>query len=354
MGPPPRTRPGLRRTPKDERTRSDDPEPRGDRAGRSPGPLGSRRSRGLRRRSGPRTRCGGPRRLGWRGTSRPGTSARSVRRAPHGSPPRPRTRRPPRLPEPPREATWAGRGWVPSAGALPRCSRRRLLRDRASWFLLECGGWGLLSETGPPHVGDLAERASGPDRLQDGRHDVGAAVGRLAELGERRLDHGPVAFATPAVEARDLLPLLGRSDPLGMDAGASGLGEEREPRVAFRELVDAHHDLLLPLPGPGDAVGLLRDLARNEPPLDRDERPSHLLDPVEVLSGLGLDPVGQVLDLVRTSERVDRVRDPRFLGEDLLRSQREPGRRLRREAERLVERVGVERLRTPEDRRERL
>ena len=55
-------------------------------------------------------------------------------------------------------------------------------------------------------------------------------------------------------------------------------------------------------------------------------------------------PVRQRLDEVAAAERVDRVRDPRLLGEDLLGAQRDPHRLLGRQRQRLVKAVGVQRL----------
>jgi acetyltransferase-like isoleucine patch superfamily enzyme len=63
--------------------------------------------------------------------------------------------------------------------------------------------------------------------------------------------------------------------------------------------------------------------------------------------------VGQRLDVVRAAERVD-VGDAGLVGDHLLRAQRDPHRLLGRQRERLVHRVGVQRLRAAEHRGERL
>ncbi len=64
--------------------------------------------------------------------------------------------------------------------------------------------------------------------------------------------------------------------------------------------------------------------------------------------------VRELLEVVRAAERVDRVHDPGLVRDHLLRAQREPHRVLGRERERLVERVRVQALGSPEHGRERL
>ena len=64
--------------------------------------------------------------------------------------------------------------------------------------------------------------------------------------------------------------------------------------------------------------------------------------------------VGQRLDEVAAAERIGDRRHARFLGDDLLRAQRQRGRVLGRQRVGLVEAVGVQRLRAAQHRRQRL
>ena len=71
-------------------------------------------------------------------------------------------------------------------------------------------------------------------------------------------------------------------------------------------------------------------------------------------SGLGFEAVRQVLDEVRATERVDDVADAVLVGEDLLRAECDLDGLLARQRQRLVHRVGVQRLRAAEHGGERL
>ena len=63
---------------------------------------------------------------------------------------------------------------------------------------------------------------------------------------------------------------------------------------------------------------------------------------------------GQLLDEIRSAERIDDVRDAALVGDDLLRAQRERRGFGGRQRQRLVERVGVQRVGAAEHRRQRL
>ena len=69
---------------------------------------------------------------------------------------------------------------------------------------------------------------------------------------------------------------------------------------------------------------------------------------------LGLHLVGQRLDVVAAAERIDHVGEVRFLAQDVLRGDRDPRAELGRARQRLVVRVGVQRLQAAEDAGHRL
>ena len=103
-----------------------------------------------------------------------------------------------------------------------------------------------------------------------------------------------------------------------------------------------------------EAVGGVGDLALRVALGDRLDHAAAAVDLVEVAPDLALDLVRQRLDEPRPAERVDRVRDARLLGDDLLLAEGEERRLRGRHRECLVVGVGVERLRPAEDRGERL
>ena len=103
-----------------------------------------------------------------------------------------------------------------------------------------------------------------------------------------------------------------------------------------------------------ERVGRIGDLALRIAALDRLHHPAQLVDLGEVLIRQLLHPIGQRLHEIRAAERIDRVRHPRLVRDDLLRAQRHPHRLLARQRQRLIMGVGVQRLRPAEHPRERL
>ena len=83
-------------------------------------------------------------------------------------------------------------------------------------------------------------------------------------------------------------------------------------------------------------------------------RAAHGQDLVEDRVGLGLDPVGERLDVPGAAERVGDVDDAGLLHDHLLGAQRDLGRLLARQREGLVEGVGVQRVGAAEHGGERL
>ena len=119
-------------------------------------------------------------------------------------------------------------------------------------------------------------------------------------------------------------------------------------------LVDADDDPLSVVDLGLQLEGGVRDLALGIALLHRVDHAAELVDPAEVVVRLRLELVGERLDEVRPAERVGGRRDAGLVGDDLLRAQRDAHGVLRREGERLVVGVRVQRLRTAEHARERL
>src|SRR5437764_584294 len=101
-----------------------------------------------------------------------------------------------------------------------------------------------------------------------------------------------------------------------------------------------------------DRVGPRNLVQRREPVSYARGRTAELLDPLDQFERALLELGGQRLDEVRATEWIGRIRAAGLLREDLLRSQRDPRRALRRQRERLVETVRVQRLRAAAHRRE--
>src|SRR5439155_19630324 len=105
------------------------------------------------------------------------------------------------------------------------------------------------------------------------------------------------------------------------------LGVYRESRdrrlLARRVLIDPDDDLLPLLDLLLEVKGGFRDLALGKAPVDRLDHPAHLLDLPEVAVEASLHALRERLEVVRARERVDRVRDPGLVRDDLLRAKRQ-------------------------------
>ncbi len=85
--------------------------------------------------------------------------------------------------------------------------------------------------------------------------------------------------------------------------------------------------------------------------------PQHAAQGINLLDGLArqiLDLAGQLLDRECTAHRVHRICHARFVRQNLLRAQRQQRRSLRRQRQRLIEGIGVQRLAAAQHRRQRL
>src|SRR5208283_617017 len=92
-----------------------------------------------------------------------------------------------------------------------------------------------------------------------------------------------------------------------------------------------------------DERGVL-DLALRIAALDRGHRATEVVDFAQVLEGLFLQFLAQRLEVVGAAQRIDRVGDAGFVGDHLLRAEREQRRRFARQRQRFVARIGMQRL----------
>src|SRR5215218_5798052 len=189
----------------------------------------------------------------------------------------------------------------------------RLRMDPPGGVWLEDGGLGVgaedLLETGD----DLALGGVYARAVEKVRHQVGVARGGLAQRGQGGLDRPGVAAGADGLHAADLLALEGRVDVVQLELALAALGE----------VVDADEDAVAAVVLLLEGVGGVGDLALREAALDGLGHAAELVDLREVLIGAGLELVRQRLDEVRAAERVDRVRRPRLVGDDLLGAQRD-------------------------------
>src|SRR5947209_8649106 len=230
-----------------------------------------------------------------------------------------------------RATTFTPRSW-PSSPAL---AMRMRIRGSFTAFPSHEGWLAVAAEHALHAVGNLLDRGVGSDRVEDLRHHV-LASGRSFTKQRKRPLHAPgIAFRPELFQTGNLTPLYPRIDFQDGDI---------DRRLAD-ELVDAHHDLLLPLQLTLVLEGGLGNLTLKEALLDACEHSAQLVNPSEVVVRRLLHPVGECLDEVRPAERVHGVNHPRLVSDDLLRPQRDLDGFLGGQGKDLIHGVGVQRLR---------
>src|SRR5205807_3544693 len=125
---------------------------------------------------------------------------------------------------------------------------------------------------------------------------------------EGRLDAGGIAAGAESLEAGDL-----RALDLFVDAKSrNGAFFSRD------EVVDANDDLLFFLDGALEFERDPLDFALNKTGFDGAQHAAQRVNPGDVFLGTALDFVGQMLDGVRTCDRINRVGPAGFASGDLL------------------------------------
>src|SRR5688500_10332090 len=193
-------------------------------------------------------------------------------------------------------------GWV----MYPSCPQRAPLRRPPS----EPRGLAVVAPLTAQRVADLPERRLGPGRVEHRGHHVRVGAGDVDQGGQRGLDPGAVAVGPSFREHPVLLALDLVGDPQDLQRLLDGLG------VA----VDADDLLLARLQGaplgagrrgaPGHEPAVLdpaQEAGRDGPGA------AHVPGPGEDRLRLGLEPVGQRLDVPGASERVGDVGDSGLL-----------------------------------------
>ena len=191
---------------------------------------------------------------------------------------------------------------------------------------------------------DLVQRAVGTGAVEHRGDHILVGVGRSLERREALRDQGVVPPRAHRGHPRLLAPLRVVGDLEDVDRGL----------VVFGEPVHADHRLVVGLDLGLEARRTRRDLPLEPARLDPGHHAPLRLDLGEEPFGLALEPIGQCLDEIGTAEGVLHVGHAGLVGEDLLGAQRDADRVLGRERQRLVEGVGVERLRAAQHRRQRL
>src|SRR5262245_45517190 len=185
-----------------------------------------------------------------------------------------------------------------SAAAITRTRRPRPVPPEAARAgcggLLEHRGRLMGTEDLAQGIGDLAERHTRANRVQDEGDQVVAALGR-ALYGFARASGSGVPRLTDPAETLGKHPAR----------GGVALEEVRGRLLVQRELVDAYHDAGLGLDLLLVAVGRFLDLPLHE--RDGAHRAAESVDLGDVTLRLVFDPLRERLHGVRAPQRIRRV-----------------------------------------------
>ena len=127
--------------------------------------------------------------------------------------------------------------------------------------------------------------------------------------------------------------------------------------ISFRwgdEIVYADNDLFFLFDGALKFVGCFLNFALHKSRFDCAQHAAHRVDLLDVFDSSSFDFVRQSFDRVRARDGIDRVRHSRLMRDDLLCAQRNQRRIFRRQRQRFVQRICVQRLAPAQHRRKRL
>ena len=110
--------------------------------------------------------------------------------------------------------------------------------------------------------------------------------------------------------------------------------------------VDAHDDLFFALYGPLIFVAGIGDFPLWKILFNSRDHAAHLVNAANVTAGGGFRIERQAFQKIAATKRVGRGRNPRFVGDHLLRAQRDGHRVLGRQGVSFVKRIGMQRLAT--------
>src|SRR5262249_21924706 len=202
----------------------------------------------------------------------------------------------------------------------------------------------IFAEDGSELVANLAQGRVCFHSLDNKGHQVLVRSGSLLDPLERLTDE---RFRPPGPNLPEAFDLLQLQSWINL--------EDRDCSFAIAgEPVDTHNCLIAGFDGPLVFIRSTLDLTLYVPCLNRSQHSAHLVDLADVI---GRDPfylVRQLFDRVRAAERVCRAGDARFVCDHLLGSQRNAGGMFGGQSQRLVHRIGMQRLGSAQYRGQRL
>ena len=147
------------------------------------------------------------------------------------------------------------------------------------------------------------------------------------------------AFHVPA--SRFARSARTRSTCFGFECCIDALDRDRLLFFHF-ETVHAHDDRFLVVDLLLVFVGGVLNFLLHVSALDRLQHPAKHFDLAQIFGGALFDFIGQGFDVIRSGQRIDRLRRTGFIRDDLLRAQRDARRLLGGQRQSFIERIGVQ------------
>src|SRR5712692_8747154 len=199
-----------------------------------------------------------------------------------------------------------------SASAVTACALVQPKR-RAS----DDDGLLVFAEDAAEGVGDFADGGVGFDGGEDGGEEIFGSGGAALEFSEGGFGEGGIAFGAERVQAGD----LGALD-FGVDA-EKGNGALAIFFDGCDKIVYADNDLIFFLYGTLELVSRFLNFRLDKTGFNGAQHSTHLVDLGKIGHRKRFDFVGEVLDSVGAGDGVNGVSDAGFIGENLLRAQRD-------------------------------
>src|SRR5215470_4947942 len=221
------------------------------------------------------------------------------------------------------------------------------------------GGFFVGAEDGSHGVADLTKRGVCLHRLVDVRHQVFMAelpVGRSRGVSRlcvcaRRLPKGQQRAVDGGLRA--VCTKFSEAIRLAMSNGLINL-QNLERLLGGDKIVYSDHDFLFFVERLLVAIGSFGDFTLWIASLDGGDHPAHRVNLVNVVPSSGFYLVGKGFHEVGAAQRIDGISNAGFVSDDLLRAQSDRSGKLGRQRPRLVERIGMQRLRAAQNGRQRL
>src|SRR6266567_1423320 len=202
-------------------------------------------------------------------------------------------------------------------------------------MLLQRDGLAIFAPNTTQAITNFSNSRECLDAIKNARQGIFSSARGFFQFSQRRFAGPGVAFIAQGAQSLDLGFFNCRVDPQSLDARL----------FITLKAIYADDDRLVGFHGPLILVSRVLNFALDIALFDGPQGAAHRVNLVEIINHPPLDLVGEFFDRIRAGQRIYRVGNSRFEGNNLLSAQGQARRILSRQRQRFVHRVRVERLR---------